>query len=70
MNSFLHRSLPRAHGWRRACGMSGRCAATIGLAFTLGACAQSGLDDVKPTATTAYRTAQPGATQPAPAPER
>ena len=35
-----------------------------GFALTLGACAHDGLDDVKPTATTAYHAGQPATPQP------
>lgn len=45
-----------------------RGAAGIALALTLGACAPHGPDYVKPSATTAYRTTQPGGLQP-PAPQ-
>lgn len=55
--------LRRAHGGPRVRGASARLAACFASAFALGACAQHGLDDVKPTATTAYRTAPPAAAQ-------
>ena len=44
-----------------------RIVGAAGLALALGACDQSGLDDVKPTATTAYHSAAPAAQQPPPA---
>lgn len=54
--------LAAGHGaWFRALGL-------VSAALALGACAQQGLDDVKPTATTAYHSSQPAAPQPAPAP--
>lgn len=56
MNLPSQRGAPAAHRAR----MLG--AATLALA--LGACAQTG-DDVKPTATTAYHSTQPGTAQPA-----
>ncbi|WP_242538595.1 hypothetical protein [Trinickia acidisoli] len=44
-----------------------RALGAAGFALALCACAHDGLDDVKPTATTAYRAPQPGAPQPSPA---
>jgi len=43
---------------------------SAGLALALAACAHSGFDDVKPTATTAYHSAQPDAVQPSATPQR
>jgi hypothetical protein len=37
------------------------------IALALGACAQNGMDNVKPTATTAYHSGEGAAPQPAPA---
>jgi hypothetical protein len=39
-----------------------------GFVLALAACAHDGLDDVKPTATTAYHSGQPDAVQPPAAP--
>ncbi|WP_162878212.1 hypothetical protein [Trinickia diaoshuihuensis] len=44
----------------------GAATTAAGLALALGACARSGVDDVKPTATTAYHSGEAGAPQPAP----
>ena len=41
--------------------------AGLALALTLAACAHTGVDDVKPTATTAYHSGAPAAQQPSPA---
>jgi hypothetical protein len=41
-------------------------AGAAGLVLALAACAQHGLENVKPTATTAYHTPLPEAPQPAP----
>lgn len=41
-------------------------AGAAGLVLALAACAQHGLENVKPTATTAYHTPPPEAPQPAP----
>jgi len=68
MNPFSPRDTRHARGSRRRHGVPLLCSA--GLALALAACAHSGFDDVKPTATTAYHSAQPGAVQPSATPQR
>ncbi len=53
------------YGTRPVIWVSALGAASIALA--LGACAQNGMDNVKPTATTAYHSGEAAAPQPAPA---
>ncbi len=62
MNPFSPRDSRPMRGSRRARGVQALYSA--GFALALAACAHSGLDDVKPTATTAYHSAQPDAVQP------
>lgn len=50
---------------RALCGAS--LALSLALSLSLGACAHDGMDNVKPTATTAYHDATPPAPAPAPA---
>lgn len=66
--NLLWLGLCRAHGRQWVRGASAPLTACFAGAFALalGACAQHGLDDVKPTATTAYRTAPPAAAQQSP----
>ncbi|TAM49582.1 MAG: hypothetical protein EPN57_24270 [Paraburkholderia sp.] len=51
----------RHSAWIRVLGL-------VSAALALGACAQDGLDNVRPTATTAYHSSQPSA-PPAPSAE-
>ncbi|HTH75201.1 MAG TPA: hypothetical protein VL635_12425 [Trinickia sp.] len=69
MNSFSQRCSSGARASRHARDSTKRCAAGIALVLMLGACAPHGPDYVKPSATTAYRTAAPGGSQPPPAPQ-
>lgn len=48
-------------------GVGSLGAAGLALTLTLAACAHTGVDDVKPTATTAYHSSAPAAPQPSPA---
>ncbi|MDG0023701.1 hypothetical protein [Trinickia sp. Y13] len=59
--SAPHRLRAGHSAWLRSLGLASA-------ALALGACAQQGLDNVKPTATTAYHSSQPSA-PPAPAAE-
>lgn len=68
MNELSSCSTPRVRSLRgTGSGKSSFGAAGLALVLTLAACAHTGTDDVKPTATTAYHSGAPAAQQPSPA---
>lgn len=68
MNAFSTGDSRHAGHSRRMRGVQVLYSAGFVLALT--ACAHDGLDNVKPTATTAYHSGQPDAAQPPAAPQR
>ena len=68
MNPFSPGDSQHAGSSRRTRGV--QVLYSAGFVLALAACAHDGLDDVKPTATTAYHSGQPDTVQPPAVPQR